>query len=313
MLEAFPPEVQYERIKLPHKRANLRSILKNLQFARAKHGTICHITGDTHYLALATGRHTVLTIHDAYSVVHGTAARKLLIKLLWFWLPALAARRITTISEKSKQELEQIIPFAKNKIRVVPNPYNPRLLQYDAGRHGHTRSGLDHKPVVLHIGTKPNKNLERTIEALSGIDCRLLVLGELREAQAQLLARHQIDFQSFYNLPYDEVASLYHRCTLVSFASLYEGFGMPIIEAQLVGKPVVTSDIDPMNWVAGGAACLVNPHDKRAIRAGIQKVIADAGYRTDLIRKGHENVKRFEPSYIANMYVDVYKELKAGD
>jgi glycosyltransferase involved in cell wall biosynthesis len=76
-----------------------------------------------------------------------------------------------------------------------------------------------------------------------------------------------------YNLPYSEVATLYHQCRAVCFASLYEGFGMPIIEAQLVAKPVITSNIDPMPWVAGeGGAHLVDPEEISEIRDGIIKV-----------------------------------------
>ena len=89
---------------------------------------------------------------------------------------------------------------------------------------------------MLHLGTKKNKNLERTIQAMEGLPYKFYVLGKLHEQQANLLAHHHIDFKAFYNLPYEEVAILYHQCTAVSFASLYEGFGMPIIEAQLVGK-----------------------------------------------------------------------------
>jgi glycosyltransferase involved in cell wall biosynthesis len=84
---------------------------------------------------------------------------------------------------------------------------------------------------------------------------------------------------------------------------------MPIIEAQLVGKPVITSNIDPMPWVAGEGACLVDPLDVSSIKKGLVKVLEDQGYRDSLVKAGLENVQRFDPHKIARMYEDVYKEV----
>ena len=85
---------------------------------------------------------------------------------------------------------------------------------------------------------------------------------------------------------------------------------MPIIEAQLVGKPVVTSDIEPMPWVAGeNGACLVDSYSTASIRSGVIKVIEDQAYRQSLVENGLKNVMRFEPAKIARMYEEVYREV----
>lgn len=301
--------VSCQVLEVPKKRVNLRKFLTNIRWARKHRGQVNHITGDVHYIALATGRNTVLTIHDAYSSLSGSVAKKLLIRLFWFWLPALLVKRITTISEKSRKELERIVPFARKKIRVIPNPYNPKLL----GRDPHKDEDLitnTSKPIVLHLGTKTNKNLERTIEALEGLPYKLYIIGQLSESQADLLAEYKIDFRAYFNLPYSEVATLYHQCTAVCFASLYEGFGMPIIEAQLVGKPVITSNLEPMPWVAGEeGACIVDPFNVSSIRSGILKVIEDKQYRHRIVENGLKNVQRFDPVKIARMYENVYQEV----
>ncbi len=297
------------KLEVPEKKISPGRLWKNLTFARKNRGEVNHITGDIHYLALATGRNTVLTIHDSYSGITGPWYRKLVIKLFWFWIPSRLVKRITTISEKSRREIERIIPFAKNKITVIPNPYNPQLLL--GNRHFEENIMPEtQKPIVLHLGTKSNKNLERTIEAMAGLPYKMYIIGQLKDAQATLLAKHHIDFKSFFNLPYSEVAVLYHQCSMVCFASLYEGFGMPIIEGQLVGKPVLTSNIDPMPWVAGsGGAHLVNPYNVDEIRLGIEKLIEDTDYRKRIIDCGLVNVQRFEPGKIAEMYKKVYLEL----
>lgn len=296
--------------ELPEKRITPSNLWANLRWVWKNRGRINHITGDVHYIALATGRNTVLTIHDANSSLTGSWSKIFFIKLFWFWLPALIVKRITTISEKSKKELEKIIPFAKRKIRVIPNPYNPKLLE---GDH-HMDKGMitnTSKPIVLYLGTKSNKNLERAIEALEGLPYKLYIIGQLTETQVDLLAKHQIDFHSFFNLPYNELATLYHQCRVVCFASLYEGFGMPIIEAQLVGKPVITSNLDPMPWVAGkDGACLVDPFSITSIREAVIKVIEDKEFCQDLVKNGLRNVQRFEPTKIARMYEEVYREVQ---
>jgi glycosyltransferase involved in cell wall biosynthesis len=299
-------------IEVPEKRVTPAKLWRNLRFARKRRGVLNHISGDIHYIALATGRKTVLTIHDAYSSLVGSWLRKFAVKLLWFWLPAIIVKRITTISEKSRIELEQVIPFAKRKIRVIPNPYNPKLLEHDVHMDEELITNTS-KPIVLHLGTKSNKNLERTIEAMAGLPYKLYIIGKLSELQVELLSKNDIDFRSYFNLPYSEVVTLYHQCTAVCFASLYEGFGMPIIEAQLVGKPVITSNIDPMPWVAGeGGGHLVDPFDVADIRDGIVKVIEDASYRKALVAQGKVNVQRFEPHKIARMYEEVYREVLQG-
>jgi len=301
--------LDFVKLEVPEKKISPSGLLENLSFARKNRGEVNHITGDVHYLALATGRKSVLTIHDSYSGITGPWYRKLIVKIFWFWIPALLVKRITTISEKSRREIEHIIPFAKNKITVIPNPFNPLLLignrHYEEDIIAETQ-----KPIVLHLGTKSNKNLERTIEAMAGLPYKLYIIGKLTDLQADLLAKNNIDFKSFFNLPYSEVAVLYHQCSIVCFASLYEGFGMPIIEGQLVGKPVLTSNIDPMPWVAGsGGAHLVNPYNVEEIRLGIEKLIEDEVYRNRIIYNGLKNVQRFEPQKIAEMYKEVYIEV----
>jgi glycosyltransferase involved in cell wall biosynthesis len=296
--------------EVPEKRVTPAKFWTNIRWVKKHRGKVNHITGDIHYIALATGRNSVLTIHDAYSSLSGSIFKKVLIRIFWFWLPALLVKRITTISEKSKNELERIIPFAKNKIVVIPNPYNPKLLERDPHMDEELITNTS-KPIILHLGTKTNKNLERTIEALEGLPYKLYIIGQLTESQADLLAKYHIDFRAYFNLPYSEVATLYHQCAAVCFASLYEGFGMPIIEAQLVGKPVITSNLEPMPWVAGkDGACIVDPYSISSIRNGIVKVIEDREYHDQLVENGLRNIQRFDPVKIAQMYEKVYLEVQ---
>ena len=289
-------------VEMANMGAGPSTLIRNLFDLKRRSNNIYHITGDVHYMAIATGKNSVLTIHDVKSAKSGNPLKDLYIKLFWFWLPAIFVKRITVISNFTRIELEQIIPFAKHKIRVVYNPIKGELKPT-------TYNFRVEKPRILLIGTKPNKNLERTFEALEKINCDLTIVGKLSENQLELLKKHNLQFTNKMNLPYSEIITCYENCDMLCFASTYEGFGMPIIEAQSIGRPVLTSEIGAMLEVANDSACLVNPYNVNSIRDGIQRILADEAYRHNLIEQGFENVKRFQLQNIVNQYINVYKEI----
>lgn len=290
-----------EKKKLPLPGLTLRSLLTNGLFARRLPADIFHVTGDVHYITLfLPGKKTVLTIHDC-GIVHQNSGLKrwLLRKLLVEW-PVRHCRLITTVSETTKKDIMALTGCATDKIVVIPNPVNRRIFHGSApGRSG--------EPVFLFIGITPNKNLPRVIEAIRGLPCLLDIVGKLPGESLELLLENKIHYRNSFDLSDQEIAEKYAAADLVLFPSLFEGFGMPIIEGQQAGRPVVTSDLSPMKDVAGGAACLVDPLDADSIRAGIEKVMNDEQYRDGLIEKGRVNAQRFTIATIAGQYLETYK------
>ena len=115
-----------------------------------------------------------------------------------------------------------------------------------------------------------------------------------------------VAYENFENLNTEEVVQRYIEADLVCFASLYEGFGMPIIEAQAVGRPLITSNLEPMKSVAATGACLIDPNSVNSIRGGILRIISDSVYRNKLITNGFTNAKQYSLDAIACRYIDLY-------
>lgn len=299
----LPENVEYSNYYLRRASKGITDRIKSCFEVIGEQGQVNHITGDVHFIALLMEKSkTILTIHDLEVLKRLSGIARKIIKFFWFTLPASRVRYITVISEFTKQELLKVIHVKPEKIVVVYNCISP-LIKYSE----HIFNAQ--KPNILHIGTAHNKNLERLIEALDGMQVKLTILGHLRDHHKELLKKHHIDFENYFNLPYEQVIKRYVEADIVSFVSLYEGFGMPIIEANAVGRPVITSNRTSMPEVAGDAALIVNPESVDEIRNGIQSLIENSELRNDLILKGLKNVERFSAKAIASKYTKLYESI----
>jgi len=268
-----------------------------------KQEEINHVTGDIGFVAIfLKKRKTVLTILDTGILDQSSPIARKIIQFFWIQLPVKRAAYVTTISNASKKELLKYVTVDEKKVRVIYVPVSK-------GMEFSPKTFNTVTPIILQIGTKENKNLIRLAQALKGIHCKLEIVGVLSQEQVLALAENKIDYNNVVNISNEELKVKYQQADLLAFVSTYEGFGMPIVEAQLIGRPVITSNLLSMPEVAGDGALLVNPYNIDEIRKGILKIIEDANYRQTLVKNGLENAQRFDVKIIANQYANLYKEV----
>jgi glycosyltransferase involved in cell wall biosynthesis len=296
---AFPQDLEVEVRCLPCAGVSLRALFRNLWFAYRNRGDVNHITGDCHYLALGLpGKRTILTVHDCAYVSWLRGVRRFLFKVLWFDLPCRRVGILTAISCHTRDQLKRLMPRLRREILVVPDCVDPSFVCI---------APVASSPaVLLQVGTSPQKNLERVALALAGLPCKLRIIGSLSEGQRQLLEDLKLDYSTCSGIDDAELRMEYAACTAVVFASLEEGFGLPILEAQASGRPVITSDRSPMRDVAGDGALFVDPEDVGSIREQAELVLLE-DVRVPLVSRGLENVQKYAAIDIARRYRSLYE------
>lgn len=284
--------------------SRVSGIIKNFIYFQKPSADIYHITGDIHYIALLLPREkTVLTIHDLRFLHVRRGLRRYVLKKLFLDLPLKRLKYVTAISEATKKEIIFHTKCKADKIRVIENPLHETIWTNENNKFN------GYCPTILQIGTAANKNLVHLIKALRGIKCRLKIIGQLEGEIVELLKTNQIYYENAFGLNDCSIRREYEKADIVVFCSTYEGFGLPIIEAQAMRTPVITSNLSPMKEVAGGAAVLVEPSDISSIREGVLQIINNELLRNKLIVQGLINIKRFEPSQIAKKYESIYQEI----
>jgi glycosyltransferase involved in cell wall biosynthesis len=283
-----------------------KSRLQNTREAGKHTSDINHITGDVNFLALGLkGKKNILTIHDmghCDTLKERNFIHYIIYKLFWYQFPLKRVQIVTVISEFTKGKLLEYFDVPEHKIRIIHDPVKP-LFKFAK------KERINDIPVVLMMGTGKHKNLATLIEAVNGTRYHLDIIGWPSKEELEKLDGYKISYKIFNRLSDEEVYERYQKCDILYNASFNEGFGMPIVEAQSVGRTVITSNFGAMKEVAGDAAVLVDPHKPEEIRNAIEKLANDKAFYDELVTRGIENIKKYQYQFIAQQYLDVYKEL----
>jgi glycosyltransferase involved in cell wall biosynthesis len=247
----------------------------------------------------------VVTIHDVIYRIHPEAHGWRTFALR-FLIPLAARRshRIVAPSESTRRDLVAYLDLPEEKIDVVPNGVGlPPASSWPEATEVRRRHDLGDRPLLLTVSLKrPNKNLERLLEALALIPRErrpILALAghatpyqdDLRALAARLGVSDDTRFLDW--VPEDELEGLYRAATAFIFPSLYEGFGLPVLEAMTRGVPVACSDRGALAEVADDAALTFDPFEPRSISAAVETLLQDADERERLRAAGLANAEQF--------------------
>ena len=280
-----------------------------------------------HYvLPVLSGARSVVTIHDC---IHLMFPEYLPNRAAYayaqasIWAATHKASRILTVSESSKRDILRFFDVPADRITVIYNAIDDRFReQPPESEVVRVRERYQlHGSFVLYAGNvKPHKNLERLIEAFdlvrqSGLDdLKLVVIGDQVSKYAELRrAVHRHNLHKYVRflgyMPDETLAILYRLTSVFVFPSLYEGFGLPPLEAMASGAPVVTSNVSSLPEVAGDAAMLVDPYEPKSIADGIRRVLTEPELRDELRARGLRRAAEFSWEQSTRRVRQIYGEV----
>ena len=216
------------------------------------------------------------------------------------------SKRVIVPTQATKKDLIKL-GFKEEVVRVIPEAVSSDFKRVDAFSIERAKSkyGLYGK-YMLAVGLDPRKNTDRIIKAFehasAGRDVKLVFVGTPKYMKVQ----ENRNIRILGRVPTNLLPALYSGADGLIYPSLYEGFGLPILEAMACGCPVITSNISSMAEVAGNAACLVDPYDTDSITDAIEKIIRGS---KSFVDKGYKRVKDFSWEDTARKTLDVYKEV----
>lgn len=287
---------------------SLKYLFFDILKLRKLRADIFHITGDVNYISIfLPSKKIVLTVHDLGHLMHSLKSwKKVIYGIFWFRLPIWKCRMITTVSQKTKQDLIDYLKVKNSKISVIENCFNSKITPSYKNFNSNC-------PLILQVGTREYKNVKRLILSLKDIKCKLYLVGELDVDIVNSLESNKISYENQFNLSNKQIYNLYEKSDIVSFVSIGEGFGMPILEAQASARALITSDLSPMSIIAGHGACLANPFDVESIKTAFIRIISNENYRNKVIENGLLNIKNYTPEVITKKYLQLYISLLDDD
>jgi glycosyltransferase involved in cell wall biosynthesis len=308
------------------------------RFLRSLRADLYHIP--VSHVPLFMPRPYVVTTHDLSSLFYSGGLTLAQVVRRWrFRRGLLRAARVLVVSAATRRDVENLIGVPPERIRLVPNAPNPAFFTHrhpaDARAAGPDAAARESRrileryqvnyPFVLYAGSiRPQKNIPRLVEAFAVAmeelgeleefrDLRLLIIGDeiskhpaVRRAVIQSRVEDRVRFLGY--VPFDTLRVFYEAAMVFAFPSLYEGFGLPPLEAMASGTPVITSASSSLPEVVGNAAMLVNPENVFDIARGLKEVLKNPELRREMAAAGKVHAARFSWDRTAREVLAIYME-----
>lgn len=349
VLTALPDDVEefsslppnFETVAYTHRDSERLDHLAYPWFVRGLAPSLVHIPLNT--VPLFLPKPYVVTIHDMSSLLFGRRIRggwRENAELYRFRRGLIRADSLIAVSDATRRDVENLLGIPAKRIRLVYSAPDPRFSAGAPAALARTESGSPFSiemdrvleryqieyPFILYVGRiQRHKNVPRLIEAFAVVrgeleshpkyrDLRLIIVGdeiskhpEVRRAVVQTRTEQAVRFLGF--LPFDTLKVFYAAASAFVFPSLYEGFGLPPLEAMASGTPVVTTGVSSLPEAVGNAAAMVNPENVFDMARGIREVLIDEQLRQTLIERGFERLTHFSWRSTAGQVLNVYRDV----
>jgi glycosyltransferase involved in cell wall biosynthesis len=329
--ECGPLPANFKSIPLAELENTLKGGMEFRAIVRRLHCDVVHIP---HLFWIPRGLPCpyILTVHDLLDHMYGARDRSSLRQNLQLQLTRRAlgrAARLLAVSQFTRSEIARKFGVPGDRIEVVYNAIDERFLRghaSDADRQLIAERYQVNYPFLLYAGAiRPHKNVVRIIEAFSALktelekeqqlpDLKLIIIGDdlsghpgLRRTVVRSGVQNDVRFLGF--VPIEVLRIFYDVAKIFVFPSLYEGFGLPPLEAMAHGTPVVTSNTSSLPEVAGNAALLVNPENVFEIQRALQRALLDSALRARMKQRGYEQAQRFSWTSSVQRILSIYREV----
>lgn len=294
---------------------------------RFRQGQVNHVLDHSygHLLYFIDPRRSVVTCHDLAPLAYPDGVRRFSPSMLtwrWAFRGTLRAARIIADSASTKDDVVRFGGYPMDRIDVVPLGVLPAFFAPPRPEDRTLRPSMapPGSPLILHVGNcEPRKNIEGLLQALERVRsspgepqaCLWQIGGCFTEDQRALIRRLRLDerVQQTSHVPEEVLPGCYRAADLVALPSWYEGFGFPVLEAMAAGTPVVCSDRTSLPEVAGEAALVVDPANPEALAGAMERGLADATLRRELVERGRERAARFTWAACAARTREVYEKV----
>lgn len=259
----------------------------------------------------------VITCHDLIPLIFPEKiSKKGLISFKYYISGMKRAKKIIADSTCTKEDIIKILRIEKDKIEVV-QPICLNKKKFEITKKGMKRKyNLIDKTVLLSIGNCFYKNTLLILNALKELkknysSILLIKIGGFSKKEIIFIKENKLEKNVIVkqNLNQKQIEELYYLSDILVFPSIYEGFGIPPLEAMACGTPVITSNVASLPEVVGNAAIKINPYSLEELKKAIINILEDKKLREDLVKRGYENLKRFNERKIKNKLIKIYKSI----
>jgi glycosyltransferase involved in cell wall biosynthesis len=326
---ALPPNFQPVPLTRPE-----RSLQGYREFRSALKGMACDLAHIPNLFSVprALPCPYVMTVHDLLDHMAWARTQNGFWRSVHFQLTRRVlhgAARIFAVSNSTKTDVENLFEIPSDRIEVVYNAIDERFLRGHASAADRELIAKRYQvtyPFLLYAGrVSPHKNAVRVIEAFSALktrlerdqaypDLKLIIIGDdlsgnpdLRRTVVRSGVQNDVRFLGF--IPIEVLRTFYDEAKVFVFPSLYEGFGLPPLEAMAHGTPVVTSNVSSLPEVVGNAAVMVNPENVFEIMRALHRVLMDASLRERMKERGYRQVAKFSWDASVRRILEVYREI----